>query len=98
MESQGFQFDPTFLWSSLVLLPSPIAFSVIIFLLLAHYFRKSCIFERQALLSGSFVVIERLGEEYFRRWYVQRMLPYATGISYYAFISYYFSPLFLNIF
>ena len=26
LESQGFQFDPTFLWSSLVLLPSPIAF------------------------------------------------------------------------
>ena len=24
--------------------------------------------------------------EYFRRWYVQRMLPYGTGISYYAFI------------
>ena len=31
-ESQGFQFDPTFLWSSVVLLPSPIAFSVILFL------------------------------------------------------------------
>ena len=27
-----------------------------------------------------------LGDEYFRRWYVQRMLPYGTGISYYAFI------------
>ena len=27
LESWGFQFDPTFLWSSLVLLPSPIAFS-----------------------------------------------------------------------
>ena len=26
LESQGFQFDPTFLWSSLVLLPSAIAF------------------------------------------------------------------------
>ncbi len=26
LESQGFQFDSTFLWSSLVLLPSPIAF------------------------------------------------------------------------
>ena len=40
------QFDHTFLWSSLVLLPS----SVILFLLLAHspalYFPKSCLFER----------------------------------------------------
>ena len=50
LESQGFQFDPIGLWSSLVLLPSPIAFSVIIVLLLAHspvlYFPKSCLFER----------------------------------------------------
>ena len=49
-EFQGFQFDPTFLWSSLVLLPIPIAFSVILFLLLAYspalYFPKSCLFER----------------------------------------------------
>ena len=31
LESQSFQFDPTFLWTSLVLLRSPIAFSVILF-------------------------------------------------------------------
>ena len=36
LESQGFQFDPTFLGSSLVFLPSPIVFSVILFLILAH--------------------------------------------------------------
>ena len=48
---QGVHFDPTFLGSSPVLLPSPIAVSVIPFLLLAHspgalYFPKSCLFER----------------------------------------------------
>ena len=32
--------------------------------------------------GGGSHVFERLGDEYFRQWYVQRMLPYGTGISY----------------
>ena len=80
---RAFSLIPLF-YSPLLLLPSPIQlllFLVILFLLLAHspalYFPKPCLLERWTLLSGSCVVFEWLGYEYFRRWCVQRMLPVA---------------------
>ena len=33
---------------------------------------------------GPPLVFERLGDGYFRRGYVHRMLPYGTGVSYYS--------------
>ena len=81
---------PFFYISSLVLLPSPAAISVLSFfcfwpvLLICFSLTLHFLKGRLFCVALAFIFFERL-DEYFS-WYVQPMLPYGTGISLYAFI------------
>ena len=102
LESQGCQFDTTFLLSPVLLfyLVLLLFLSDLCLLLAASpdfFFPKTSIFRifMWVLFFGG--ILERLGDEYFSLRYVQHILPHGTGIIMYAFIYYFKLRLFLSI-
>ena len=92
---------PLFFISSFVLLPSPVALSVLWISFSAFgplsglLFSHSLHFRKGSLFCVALGFFERLRDEYFSWWYVQHIPSCGTGITLYAFILYFW--LFLSI-